>query len=135
MENLETRKDYEIKEIKVFISPEHLKEDIEKGKVLLQSKIDNLEKGIEVVYNFYLIKDDKLFLDLIELVKKENDYLIQLQCLYVLNAIENVNDQDVKIILNKAREHLRNSQTNEKIMNALLNVYSLKFKKLQDIHQ
>ena len=121
MENLETRKDYEIKEIKVFISPEHLKEDI--------------EKGIEVVYNFYLIKDDKLFLDLIELVKKENDYLIQLQCLYVLNAIENVNDQDVKIILNKAREHLRNSQTNEKIMNALLNVYSLKFKKLQDTHQ
>ena len=118
MENLETRKDYEIKEIKVFISPEHLKEDI--------------EKGIEVVYNFYLIKDDKLFLDLIELVKKENDYLIQLQCLYVLNAIENVNDQDVKIILNKAREHLRNSQTNEKFMNALLNVYSLKFKKWQD---
>ena len=37
--------------------------------------------------------------------------------------------QDVKIILNKAREHLRNSQTNEKIMNALLNAYSLKFKK------
>lgn len=121
LENLETRKDYEIKEIKVFISPEHLKEDI--------------EKGIDVVYNFYLRSNDKLCLDLIDLAKKENDYLIQLQCLYVLNAIENVNDQDVKIILNKAREHLRNSQTNEKFMNALLNVYSLKFKKWQDTHQ